>query len=59
MRGDVEAEDGALITIQQSQSLEDYIETGIKMDSEVSSELIKTIFQYGTPMHDGAVIIRG
>lgn len=50
---------GALITIQQSQSLEDYIETGIKMDSEVSSELIKTIFQYGTPMHDGAVIIQG
>lgn len=50
---------GALITIQQSQSLEDYIETGIRMDSEVSSELIKTIFQYGTPMHDGAVIIQG
>lgn len=50
---------GALITIQQSQSLEDYIETGIRMDSEVSSELINTIFQYGTPMHDGAVIIQG
>jgi len=50
---------GALITIQQSQSIEDHIEPGIKMDSEVSSELIKTIFQYGTPMHDGAVIIQG
>ena len=50
---------GALITIQQSQSLQDYIETGIKMNSEVSTELLSTIFQYGTPMHDGAVIIQG
>ena len=50
---------GALITIQQSQSLQDYIETGIKMNSEVSNELLSTIFQYGTPMHDGAVIIQG
>ncbi len=50
---------GALITIQQKQSLTDYIRTGIHMDSEVSSELIGTIFQYGTPMHDGAVIIQG
>lgn len=50
---------GALITIQMSQSLQDYIETGITMDAEVSSELLGTIFQYGTPMHDGAVIIQG
>ena len=54
-----EAKTGALITIQQSQSMEDFIETGIRMDSEVSTELLKTIFQYGTPMHDGAVIIQG
>ncbi len=50
---------GALITIQQKQSLSDYIRTGIMMNSEVSNELIRTIFQYGTPMHDGAVIIQG
>ena len=50
---------GALITIQQAQELTDYINTGIRMDSVVSSELLGTIFQYGTPMHDGAVIIQG
>ncbi len=50
---------GALITIQRSQSLSDFIRTGIVMDSEVSTELLGTIFQYGTPMHDGAVIIQG
>lgn len=50
---------GALITIQQTQQLTDYVQTGIRMDSVVSSELLGTIFQYGTPMHDGAVIIQG
>lgn len=50
---------GALITIQQSQSLADFVRTGIAMDSDVSTELLGTIFQYGTPMHDGAVIIVG
>ncbi len=50
---------GALITIQQAQSLNDYVRTGIRMDSVVSRELLGTIFQYGTPMHDGAVIIQG
>ena len=50
---------GALITIQRTQSLADYVRSGIHMDSEVSSELLGTIFQYGTPMHDGAVIIQG
>lgn len=50
---------GALITLQMGQSLEDYAQTGITMDSDVTSELLETIFQYGTPMHDGAVIIDG
>lgn len=50
---------GALITIEQTQQLTDYVATGIRMNSVVSSELLGTIFQYGTPMHDGAVIIRG
>ena len=50
---------GALISIERTQSLSDFIRTGIVMDSEVSTELLGTIFQYGTPMHDGAVIIQG
>ncbi|MGM9960559.1 MAG: diadenylate cyclase CdaA [Allobaculum sp.] len=50
---------GALISLQMSQSMEDYAKTGIKMDSDVTAELLETIFQYGTPMHDGAVIIEG
>ena len=50
---------GALISIQRNTSMEDYVHTGIEMDSVVSSELLGTIFQYGTPMHDGAVIIIG
>ena len=50
---------GALISIERKQSLSDFIRTGIVMDSEVSTELLGTIFQYGTPMHDGAVIIQG
>lgn len=50
---------GALITLQMGQSLEDYVKTGIPMDSDVTTELLETIFQYGTPMHDGAVIIQG
>lgn len=50
---------GALISLEMGQSLEDYAKTGIAMDSDVTSELLETIFQYGTPMHDGAVIIQG
>ena len=50
---------GALISIERTQSLSDFIRTGIVMDSEVSTELLGTISQYGTPMHDGAVIIQG
>lgn len=50
---------GALISLQMGQSLQDYARTGIPLDSDVTSELIETIFQYGTPMHDGAMIIDG
>ncbi len=50
---------GALISLQMGQSLQDYAKTGIPLDSDVSTELIETIFQYGTPMHDGAMIIDG
>lgn len=50
---------GALISLEMGQSMEDYEKTGIPMDSDVTTELLETIFQYGTPMHDGAVIIKG
>lgn len=50
---------GALISLEQSHSLSDFIKTGTSMDSVVSSELLCSIFQYGTPLHDGAVIIQG
>lgn len=50
---------GALISIQMAQDMTDYEDTGIKTDSDVTSELLETIFQYGTPMHDGAAIIKG
>ena len=48
---------GALITIQQETGLDDYVETGIKLDADVSGELLINIFIPNTPLHDGAVII--
>ncbi|MDN6029149.1 MAG: diadenylate cyclase CdaA [Lactobacillus sp.] len=48
---------GALITIQQDTGLDEYIETGIKLDAEVTGELLINIFIPNTPLHDGAVIV--
>lgn len=50
---------GALISIEQSQSLQDYIKTGIQINAVVSKELLCSIFMTTTPLHDGAVIIQG
>jgi diadenylate cyclase len=50
---------GALIVLKQNISLKNYIETGIRIDAEVSYELLKTIFTQNSPLHDGAVIIQG
>ncbi|REE81056.1 diadenylate cyclase [Paenibacillus taihuensis] len=50
---------GALIVFERSTGLSDYIESGIQMESFVSSELLINIFIPNTPLHDGAVIIRG
>ncbi|MBQ6452634.1 MAG: diadenylate cyclase CdaA [Solobacterium sp.] len=50
---------GALISIEQSFSLEDYISTGTKLNSVVSAELLTSLFVTSTPLHDGAVIIQG
>lgn len=49
---------GALITIQKNTGLEDYIETGITMDAEITGALLINTFIPNTPLHDGAVIIR-
>lgn len=48
---------GALIVIQRSDSLEQYMETGVQMNAEVTPELLLQIFYPDTPLHDGAVII--
>lgn len=50
---------GALIVIEEKVSLEEYEKTGIALDSLVTSALLINIFEHNTPLHDGAVIIRG
>lgn len=50
---------GALIVIEQEQSLNEYERTGIDVDGIVSSQLLINIFEHNTPLHDGAVIVRG
>ncbi|MBO4905038.1 MAG: diadenylate cyclase CdaA [Lachnospiraceae bacterium] len=50
---------GALIVIGQNDLLTDYENTGIKLDAEISSQLLINIFEHNTPLHDGAVIIQG
>lgn len=49
---------GALILIEQTISLNDYIETGIVLDAAITPQLLEQIFEHNTPLHDGAVIIR-
>jgi diadenylate cyclase len=50
---------GALIVIEREIGLEDYIEVGTRIDSTVNAELINSIFVNTSPIHDGALIIRG
>ncbi|MCC6110866.1 diadenylate cyclase CdaA [Limosilactobacillus fermentum] len=50
---------GALIAIEMDTGLEEYIETGIPLDAEVTGALLINIFIPNTPLHDGAVIIKG
>ncbi len=49
---------GALIAIARQAALETFVESGVPIDSEVSRELLMTIFYPDTELHDGAVIIR-
>ena len=50
---------GALIVIEEETILNDYARTGIYLDSLISSQLLINIFEHNTPLHDGAVIVRG
>jgi diadenylate cyclase len=49
---------GALITFERRQSLQDFINTGVKVSASIKAELLTTIFYEGTPLHDGATIIK-
>jgi diadenylate cyclase len=50
---------GALIAIERETTLNDIIETGVIVDAEISVRLLGNLFYEGSPLHDGAVIIRG
>lgn len=53
------AKTGALIVIEDSVPLGEYERTGITLDAVISSQLLLNIFEHNTPLHDGAVIVRG
>lgn len=50
---------GALIVLERETGLQEYMESGVKLDSTVVSELILSIFTPYSPLHDGAVIVQG
>lgn len=50
---------GALIVIEQEITLSDFEKTGINIDAVLTSQLLINIFEHNTPLHDGAVIVRG
>lgn len=50
---------GALIVIEENFSLQEYVRTGIDVDAIITSQLLINIFEHNTPLHDGAVIVRG
>ena len=49
---------GALIVLERSTGLTEYLETGIRLDALISAELLVNIFYPGSPLHDGAVVVR-
>lgn len=50
---------GALMVVEQNIALDEFVKTGIDLDAQVSMPLLIQIFEHNTPLHDGAVIIRG
>src|SRR5262245_64020352 len=49
---------GALIVMERNVGLRNFVETGTRVDAKVSAELLVTLFSPGSPLHDGAVIVR-
>ena len=54
-----EVKTGALIVVEREVKLEEYEKTGIPVDAVLTSQLLINIFEHNTPLHDGAVIVRG
>jgi diadenylate cyclase len=50
---------GALIVLEGTTGLEDFVRSGVRVDGDVTSDLLVTIFFVHSPLHDGAVIVRG
>lgn len=50
---------GAIIVIERSIGLRNYIESGIPLDARLTYDLLVSVFQAGSPLHDGAVIVQG
>ena len=50
---------GALIVVERDTKLTEYVHTGIELDCIVSNQVLINIFEHNTPLHDGAVIVRG
>lgn len=50
---------GALIAVERESKLSNYVESGVELDAQVSTELLITIFMPNTPLHDGGIIISG
>jgi len=50
---------GALIVIERDIKIQDIISTGVLMESEISPQLLVNLFEPKTPLHDGAIVIRG
>jgi diadenylate cyclase len=58
LRSMSEARTGALIILERDIGLRTFIESGVRLDSEISRDLLLSIFQDGNPLHDGAVIVQ-
>jgi diadenylate cyclase len=54
-----EAKHGALMVLERATGLQDYSETGVPVNGKLTAELLASIFMTRSPLHDGAVIIRG
>ncbi len=50
---------GAIIAFERDVGLEDYAATGVRINGEISTEMLQSIFYPNSPLHDGAVIVRG